>query len=285
MGKTGQQIKRALGYFGVFIGGQIAGGMVTGFIAAFKAALELGAEAKKDMDLYRETYMNTVMDMSGLMIAIAAIITIAFLAIFYKVRKENMLEQINCGKVGAKAIGVSALVGFLLHFVVVAFLYSLPESIIEGYADASSALGDTRFSFALLGTVIGAPIVEEIFFRGLIFDRLKKGMPVVAAMLLSSLAFGAPHLQPVWILYAAFLGMVFSYIFQKTGSIRATIATHLAFNLTSTLIGFIGISIPVMGYYVSAGIAAALLVIIFILVKKNEVKMDKTDIEITTVAA
>ena len=68
--------------------------------------------------------------------------------------------------------------------------------------------------------------------RGLLFDRLKKAMPVGLAMVLSLAAFGLMHGQIIWVCYAAVVGLFLAYIYHKTGSILPTIAAHMFLNGT-----------------------------------------------------
>lgn len=75
-----------------------------------------------------------------------------------------------------------------------------------------------------------APILEEIFYRKLVIDRLRR-YGELPAMLISGITFGLIHGNFSQFFYAAILGIVFGYIYLKTGKLRYTIGIHMAINL------------------------------------------------------
>ena len=92
--------------------------------------------------------------------------------------------------------------------------------------------GEGYFIFTLIAS-IGAPIVEEMLFRKVLIDRIRK-YGDGTAILLSGILFGLFHGNFTQFFYAAFLGMFFAYIYIRTGRIRYTIALHMAINTLST---------------------------------------------------
>ncbi len=78
-------------------------------------------------------------------------------------------------------------------------------------------------------TVIAAPLGEELLFRRLIIDRTRR-FGELPAVLLSAAMFGAFHLNFYQFFYAALIGLVFGYVYVKTGRLRYTIALHAAIN-------------------------------------------------------
>ena len=81
-----------------------------------------------------------------------------------------------------------------------------------------------------LASVIAAPLSEELAFRSLVYGRFKRAMPVWLAAVLSSLLFGLLHGTLVWALYAALLGVLMVWIFERGKSVWASIAMHVGFN-------------------------------------------------------
>ncbi len=284
MGKAGKQIARAAGYGSVYLGGQLAGGIITGVFATAKTIKEFGKGVTPGSEEFKAAYMEHFSSMSGIMVAIAAAITLIFLAVFFLIRREKMSEAVNFRKVSAKAAGLSAIVGIALNIVTMAFLRSLPESILAGYAESSSGLMNQKFGLAILSTVIAAPIIEEIIFRGLIYDRLKKGIPTVVAIIISSLLFGLAHGQPVWICYTTVMGITLAIIYNRTNSIAATIASHLAYNFTSVLLGSTILSLPIAAHYAIAAVGLAVAIVIFVKTKNVGQVEQKTDIKVSTIA-
>jgi hypothetical protein len=58
--------------------------------------------------------------------------------------------------------------------------------------------------------------------------------PAVATIV-SSLVFGLFHVQPFWILFAAFIGVALALIYEFSGSLWPAIALHMINNLISVV--------------------------------------------------
>lgn len=91
------------------------------------------------------------------------------------------------------------------------------------------------FWINLLFCGILAPIMEEIFYRKLVIDRLRR-YGDLPAILISGLAFGLIHGNVAQFCYASLLGMLFGYIYLNTGKIGYTIALHMGINMVSGVI-------------------------------------------------
>ena len=103
------------------------------------------------------------------------------------------------------------------------------SNVVDTYMDSYSPL----LSFALF--VVFAPIAEEVMFRKLIIDRLlpySEWMAVVT----SALLFGLMHGNFYQFFYATFLGVLFSYVYARTGKILHTIIMHMIINFTGSII-------------------------------------------------
>jgi len=83
--------------------------------------------------------------------------------------------------------------------------------------------------FFLVGVVF-APFVEEIFFRGFLFQGFRQKYGWVRAMLLSSAIFAAAHLDPVSLIPTFILGLVLAYLFQRSNSIWPGTILHFLVN-------------------------------------------------------
>ncbi|MDR2512517.1 MAG: CPBP family intramembrane metalloprotease [Puniceicoccales bacterium] len=94
------------------------------------------------------------------------------------------------------------------------------------------------FSLALVCTsvVIAAPLAEEVFFRGVLYPRFKRGLGVWRASSLTGLLFGLVHFNVGAFLPLAFMGAYFCLVYEKTGSLYAPIVAHGLFNLQSFLV-------------------------------------------------
>ena len=82
---------------------------------------------------------------------------------------------------------------------------------------------------------IGAPVFEELIFRKVLIDRTVKYGEYVS-IVLSGIMFGLLHGNFSQFFFAALIGMLFAYIYIRTGRIRYTIFLHMAINLSSALV-------------------------------------------------
>jgi CAAX protease family protein len=96
--------------------------------------------------------------------------------------------------------------------------------------DTAAAHTSAAAVVVILFLVIGAPIVEELFFRGLLLKGLMARLPVPAAILISALLFGLAHFETVQFAGLAVFGVVLGVLAWKTGRLAPSIGAHMAFN-------------------------------------------------------
>lgn len=88
--------------------------------------------------------------------------------------------------------------------------------------------------WVFVSLVVLPPIVEEILFRGYLYNRLRKAFSIIGAGFLVSLLFGIAHLQidtgniPLWVaaIDTFILSVVLVYIREKTGTIWSGVCIH-----------------------------------------------------------
>ena len=87
----------------------------------------------------------------------------------------------------------------------------------------------------VLSVVVGAPIVEELFFRGLTLRALESWMRPRVALVVSALVFGAVHLQVLQFPALVAIGLVCGWLAQRDGRLGRAIWAHLGFNGVTVL--------------------------------------------------
>ena len=80
--------------------------------------------------------------------------------------------------------------------------------------------------WAIMSTVVAAPILEEVLFRGVIFESCRERLGTGGAVLLSALLFGLIHGIPVQIVNAFVVGLILGYIYLRTRSLMSVIVLH-----------------------------------------------------------
>lgn len=77
---------------------------------------------------------------------------------------------------------------------------------------------------------VGAPLSEEIIFRGYIYGAMKRFTNIPVAVCFSGLLFGAVHLNMSALLPLVVLGLLLAVLYEVTGSLWMPIAVHFVFN-------------------------------------------------------
>lgn len=88
---------------------------------------------------------------------------------------------------------------------------------------------DFTLSVAAVVTLIGAPITEELFFRGLVFSGLLKWGFWPAAMC-SAFMFSLVHFDPGSMIPFIGIATLMSYLYWRRGSLWDSIVFHFIFN-------------------------------------------------------
>ena len=95
----------------------------------------------------------------------------------------------------------------------------------------------------VLGVVAGAS--EEIFFRGYMQSRLREHWPPAAAVMATSVAFAALHVDvsAIHMVLALALGLYLGFVAEATGSTLPCIVCHIVNNVLYTLQTALGINV------------------------------------------
>lgn len=83
---------------------------------------------------------------------------------------------------------------------------------------------------------LGAPLIEELVYRGLILQALQSRLNDWLALLISSAWFALIHLQPVELPGLFAFALVLGICFQRTGRLGMAIFAHIGFNAAGLLL-------------------------------------------------
>ncbi len=107
-----------------------------------------------------------------------------------------------------------------------------PQIAAQWIAESDSLLFLIAMGFMV---VIGAPLSEELLFRGLLFRFLLEKTPARIALVLSSVLFALLHASIHSFLPLCFIGLLLAKVYHDTRDLRTPIFFHLYFNLFSFL--------------------------------------------------
>lgn len=103
--------------------------------------------------------------------------------------------------------------------------------ISETYQNVADRQYGVSFGAGIILYGLVSPITEEIVFRGLVFNRMRRFYPTAAAILISGMLFGVYHGNPVQGIYGACLGILIAYIYEKMHNFIIPCLFHAAANL------------------------------------------------------
>ena len=160
-----------------------------------------------------------------------------------------------------RVVGVA--VGIFLVFY--AFLIAWSQLDPGAEDDLATDLGADESVLSLLAviflTLLMAPVVEELFFRGFLFGAFRRVMLWPIAAVLAGILFGAVHLgtPAIFLVPLAVFGALLCWLYQRTGSLIPGMAVH-AFNNAFAL----GVSLEWRWWQVIIGLVAAPLAVVLI---------------------
>jgi membrane protease YdiL (CAAX protease family) len=136
---------------------------------------------------------------------------------------------------GLRAVPAARSIGLVvLAFIVYIVITALWVAAVRP-TNAANSLADVRHQstinvvLAVFALAVSAPVVEEIFFRGLLYRSLRNRLPVWLAALVAGVMFGFVHITSYPLdtlpVKAAF-GVIACLLYERTGSLLPGIALH-----------------------------------------------------------
>ncbi|GAC1433428.1 MAG: hypothetical protein NVSMB65_07300 [Chloroflexota bacterium] len=113
--------------------------------------------------------------------------------------------------------------------------FSNPQTAILA-ADSSRTVGQFITLFVMVGLV--GPIVEELVFRGMLYQLLRSSLPLWAAIALSAGLFALIHGLAVLLPALFVFGVALALVFEYTRSLYPSIVLHMVINTVALLGSF-----------------------------------------------
>ena len=236
MKKLFLSILKAFLYTGFFLGVQLAVTLVVTLFFALLGDIMIYSMQIYDPDsILNANLLPTVTFLSGWL-------TLLFFWIFFAVRGKRFSHEVRWHKMpsaGAAMLG-PFVCGFglsLLASIALAMI-PFPQTWYTAYDESMEMLLAGNPFFLAAATVIAAPLVEEVVFRGLVYTRLCRGMWRWAAALLSAVIFGLVHGTLLPLFYTIPMGLLLCLFYEEYHSLWAPILLHMSFNFAGTVLEY-----------------------------------------------
>ena len=153
---------------------------------------------------------------------------IIFIPFFFIKYKKNDIEENKVLVHDVIKISVfSIFLSIALNFIIL---------LIKNVLDVKVASSLITFT-VILGTGVLGPIIEELLFRGIIYEKFKILFKGNVARLLAVLVFSLFHTGGIFqILFAFIIGYYLTYIYDKYQNIYLSIIAHMFVNISSILV-------------------------------------------------
>lgn len=132
--------------------------------------------------------------------------------------------------------------GLFLQVPMMVIVAIIMQLVIGDFAPSGRALAlidsiDSPLAVVLLflAVAVGAPVVEELFYRGIIQGALVERWGPVIGIGASSIIFGAVHLSFIEMAPLTVAGLGFGFLAWKSGRLLPAVIAHMTFN-TFTLV-------------------------------------------------
>jgi membrane protease YdiL (CAAX protease family) len=214
-----------------------AGGLVLSSLAAAIAESATGYHPGSSAPI---PVAVTVADVLGLWVGLVAAVVVAS-----RVRGHGDLGQDYGWGWGRRwDLPVGAAIGLACQYVLIPLLYLPFEQVNRhlshelsqpAHRDTAAAHNIGPVIILVLFLAVGAPLVEELFFRGLLLRALLGRTPVPVAVVVSAVLFALAHFEAVQFGGLAVFGAVLAVLAWRTGRLTPGIWAHAAFNLAAVI--------------------------------------------------
>ncbi len=213
----------------IYFAGQLVGSLI-----AFGFPSLLGWEQQRIIDWLSN-------DAVGQFTAVVLIEAISIgLLIWFLRRRTATLKTIGLGRrVIASDIGLAllALLGYFVTYIVasIAVKALLPSINLDQQQQIGfKEVTNIQLPLVFISLVVLPPIAEELMVRGFLYTGLKKGLPKIAAIVVTSGLFAVAHLQAgigeplLWVaaIDTFILSIFLIGLREKTGSLWSSITLH-----------------------------------------------------------
>ncbi len=145
------------------------------------------------------------------------------------------LDSNNFGQLGGFKIALIVSVATLAAAFVAEPVNMLLPEMPEFLEKALEQLTEGPLWVTLLSVSIFAPLFEEWLCRGLVLRGLLQKLNPFSAIAVSAAFFAVLHMNPWQAIPAFLLGLLFGYVYYKTGSLKLTMLMHCVNNTFAAL--------------------------------------------------
>lgn len=225
-------------------------GIIGNIAAVAVSTVVIGFEyISNHMSAKNAEFFNEVMNLVqselalGILLANMSVLLIYWLA--FRSKRIKLSTYTGMRRFNLLSVVAALVAGFVAHGLVLVVLENLKPvaEVITEYEHKMEWMREGNVFLLLVVTLIVAPIVEEIVFRGVLITSLQKIITPIGALILTSVLFGVAHGNIVQGIYSFLLGLILGFIRIRSGSLLNCIFMHISFNASNIIAAVSGVSV------------------------------------------
>jgi CAAX protease family protein len=207
------------------------------------------------LKIQRMTDLNILYILIG-----SVLISLTVYVLIFRANQEPLFSYCNFSALKMSQIGLAVLLGLAFNYSLT--MVDLLTSFYRFFPDHEKLMatligGDFIFTILIVGIMI--PTFEEILFRGIVFNELRKHLSLGMAVMVQGLIFGIYHMNLLQGMYGTILGILAALVYLWYHSIWAPIFVHASFNTLSVIMSRVGDELILSKYGVELLIVSGLI--------------------------
>lgn len=258
-------------YLLLFVGIQAVVSWGVSLVTLFQLVQTEGSGLFRDQAHFAEIYTEMMTQRITAITLVSNALSILIAWLIFTCRKQKFTREIGLVKTKGINLISAVLFGVGLSFTVdfVIQLLPIPESVMESFTDSHNMLWEGKPIINFLSVALLAPAAEEVFFRGMIYNGLKKAMRPLIAGAVSAAVFGMVHGAAVWMLVGFLAGVGLAWIYETTGSLWTSVLVHVTNNTIAQITAYWSPQSAAASYGLEAAAAVLLVLSVWLLHRNN----------------
>jgi membrane protease YdiL (CAAX protease family) len=155
----------------------------------------------------------------------------------FGLRKYSLLASLGKAALMIVPAGITAMLALVVSSMILQHL-GWPMQEQDAVAMLKSQQSFLVSALLVLGACVGAPVMEEILFRGFLYGSLRNLTNKWFAAVVSGVIFGVIHMHLGSLAGLCLLGFFFAVAYEVTGSLLVCIFMHALFNSVQTVMAY-----------------------------------------------
>ncbi|MGI6358610.1 MAG: CPBP family intramembrane glutamic endopeptidase [Bacillota bacterium] len=157
-------------------------------------------------------------------------------AAYWQLRRQDFKRHWRQGVIWGVGTHLAGVVIRMATALLAAMLLRTDLSQVESNNPlANAGLGIDWLLFAITAVLL-APLMEELFTRGMLYGWLRRQVGVKKGLIISSLLFAVLHFNGLGLISFFVTGLLFGALYERTGSLAPGMIAHATHNLISVVL-------------------------------------------------